>query len=199
MGSNRRLDLSVINVVDVEATCWDGSGRPEGQTSEIIEIGVCTFDVRAKTRGRKRALLVTPEHSEVSDFCTALTGHTQERLEEEGVALADACDLLREQYKSDRRPWASWGDYDRDLFRRQCSWPNGPRFRVPTYPFGHWHMNLRLLFSLGAKLDHEATLREALELKGYQFEGRQHNGADDAWNIARLLKDVLKDLRTEWW
>jgi inhibitor of KinA sporulation pathway (predicted exonuclease) len=29
-----------INVVDIEATCWEGINAPRGK-SEIIEIGIC--------------------------------------------------------------------------------------------------------------------------------------------------------------
>ena len=38
----RKLDR--ILVVDIEATCWEGN-PPPGQTSEIIEIGLCVLDV----------------------------------------------------------------------------------------------------------------------------------------------------------
>ena len=37
----KRLDQ--ILVIDVESTCWAGA-QPEGQVSEIIEIGVCPVD-----------------------------------------------------------------------------------------------------------------------------------------------------------
>ncbi len=33
-----------LNVVDVEATCWSDA-VPEGQTSEIPEIGLCVIDM----------------------------------------------------------------------------------------------------------------------------------------------------------
>ena len=36
--------LDCILVVDLEATCWVG-GPPEGQESEIIEIGLCVLHV----------------------------------------------------------------------------------------------------------------------------------------------------------
>ena len=42
----RKLDR--ILVVDVEATCWEGN-PPPGQTSEIIEIGLCVLDVPTLT------------------------------------------------------------------------------------------------------------------------------------------------------
>lgn len=43
----RKLDQ--ILVIDVESTCWDGP-TPDGQSSEIIEIGVCTVDVHSLER-----------------------------------------------------------------------------------------------------------------------------------------------------
>ena len=42
----RKLDQ--ILVIDVEATCWEGN-PPPGQTSEIIEIGLCVLDVPTLT------------------------------------------------------------------------------------------------------------------------------------------------------
>jgi inhibitor of KinA sporulation pathway (predicted exonuclease) len=35
-----------VLVVDVESTCWQ-NGVPPGQVSEIIEIGICVFDVKS--------------------------------------------------------------------------------------------------------------------------------------------------------
>ena len=64
--------LDVVLVVDLESTCWDGP-PPPGQTSEIIEIGLCTVDLKALTRTEKRSLLVKPVRSNVSEFCTKLT------------------------------------------------------------------------------------------------------------------------------
>jgi inhibitor of KinA sporulation pathway (predicted exonuclease) len=43
----RKLDR--ILVIDVEATCWEGE-PPPGQTSEIVEIGLCVLDVATLAR-----------------------------------------------------------------------------------------------------------------------------------------------------
>ncbi len=64
--------LDVILVVDLESTCWKGSPPPD-QTSEIIEIGLCTIDLNTLTRTEKRSFLVKPVQSEISDFCSELT------------------------------------------------------------------------------------------------------------------------------
>ena len=41
--------LDQILVVDVESTCWDGP-PPEGEESEIIEVGLCMVEVQSLTR-----------------------------------------------------------------------------------------------------------------------------------------------------
>ena len=64
--------LDMILVIDVESTCWEGS-PPPGQSSEIIEIGLCPVDLKTLTRLEKRSILIKPIQSEISDFCTELT------------------------------------------------------------------------------------------------------------------------------
>lgn len=66
MGSKNRDDL--LNVVDLEATCWPISA-PEDQVSEIIEIGLCVVDTDTRQRVQRDRVLVRPEHSRVSEFC----------------------------------------------------------------------------------------------------------------------------------
>lgn len=65
----------LVNVVDVEATCWAGS-PPPGAVSEIIEIGLTVVDLDAGERVARHRILVRPVRSTVSEFCTELTGLT---------------------------------------------------------------------------------------------------------------------------
>src|SRR2546430_1508856 len=99
-----------VNVVDVEATCWAG-GPPAGESSEIIEIGVCVVDTDDWRRVERRSILVRPRRSRVSPFCTELTGLTQADVDG-GVDFATACALLRDELRGSSRTWASWGEYD---------------------------------------------------------------------------------------
>ena len=54
--------LDQILVIDLEATCWLGD-PPEGQESDIIEIGLCTLDVATGQRLDKASIVVRPERS----------------------------------------------------------------------------------------------------------------------------------------
>jgi len=177
----RKLDK--ILVIDLEATCWEGD-PPAGETSEIIEIGLCVLDVATGERAAPRAILVKPQRSSLSAYCIHLTTLTPQMLAE-GIAFAQACRLLREEYQSDLRTWASYGDYDRLQFKQQCEdWGI-------AYPFGRSHINVKNLLALKFGLAREINLRQATGLLGLPFEGTIHRGMDDAWNIAALLSRML--------
>lgn len=180
--------MDVILVVDVESTCWE-KNPPAGQTSEIIEIGLCSVDVKSLTRLEKRSILVLPVMSEISAFCTELTTLRPEQFEN-AVSLADAVSILKNEYRSRDRLWASWGDYDRRQFERVCSALNVDN------PFGHSHLNLKNLFAATVNC-REMGLPRACERLGLPLEGTHHRGDDDAWNIANVLCSMLKKFRAE--
>jgi inhibitor of KinA sporulation pathway (predicted exonuclease) len=167
----------ILNVVDIEATCW-ARDDPERHVSDIIEIGLTTVDLAGSERLARHKILVRPERSTVSGFCTELTGLTQEEVDS-GVSFAEACDLLATEHKAADRPWASWGDYDQSQFRRQCAATG------TGYPFGEVHVNAKSVF--GAVYRGRHGMKRALELAGLPLEGRHHDGADDSWNIAALI------------
>ncbi|WP_177155055.1 3'-5' exonuclease [Glycomyces harbinensis] len=171
-----------LNVIDVEATCWEAQ-PPPGMVGEIIEIGLTVVDLGARERIAKHRILVRPRRSRVSGFCTELTGLTQEEVDT-GVEFAEACRILADEHRADSRPWASWGDYDRRQFERQC------RATGTRYPFGSRHTNVKRVFTDIRDLPRRPGMAAALDIAGLPLEGRHHSGADDAWNIAALVLDV---------
>jgi inhibitor of KinA sporulation pathway (predicted exonuclease) len=175
-------DEHLLNVVDVEATCWEGE-PPPGEVSEIIEIGLTVVDLRAGERLAKHRLSVRPARSRVSPFCTELTGLTQAEVDQ-GLPFAEACRELAVRHRAGLLPWASWGDYDRHQFTRQCLRTEAP------YPFGHRHTNAKAAFTASYGLRRRPGMAQALKVAGLPLEGRHHRGDDDAWNIAALVLDV---------
>lgn len=182
----KRLDR--ILVIDVEATCWAPGEKPPDAESEIIEIGVAEVDVAALAVVGSASLMVRPERSAVSLFCTELTTLTQAQVDA-GVSFDEACRALRKQYHSEDRPWASYGDYDRSQFERQC------RVAGVRYPFGKTHLNVKSLLALARGLPREIGTPEGLKEVGFTFEGIHHRGVDDARNIAKLLCAILQAAR----
>lgn len=172
-----------VLVIDVEATCWEGK-KPDNQQNEIIEIGICTIDIETAQPAEPESIIVKPENSVVSEFCTKLTTITQDMVDN-GISFSHACDILKQKYLSKQRVWTSWGNYDKNQFEEQCK-----AYKV-EYPFGSNHINLKTLFSVLRKLPHEVGMAKALELLNIPLKGTHHRGVDDAKNIADIFIELL--------
>lgn len=189
------LQRDKVIIVDVESTCWENQKTPAGQRSEIIEIGICTLDLKTRAIENKRGIFTKPIASTVSEFCTQLTSITQAMIDEQAIPFEEACALLQSEYNSKNRLWMSWGNYDRRMFIEQCQW------RGVEYPFPETHCNLKTLFAniYGNRLG----MAEALKKVKLELEGTHHRGDDDAFNIARILRFLLEthgdDLLESFW
>ncbi len=178
--------LDKIVVVDIEATCWEGK-NPDGMENDIIEVGVCLLDVHTGEITNNQGILVKPERSTISPFCTQLTTITPEMVENEGVSFQEALRILKNEYESQSRCWASFGAYDMNQFKRQCE------ALGRGYPFGPSHINVKTTFALKKKLAREQGMAGALELLNIPLEGTHHRGVDDAKNIAKILWWILSN------
>lgn len=177
----RKTDCIII--VDIESTCWEKE-IPLGEESEIIEIGICSFDIGSAQPLDKSTLVVKPLRSSVSPFCTQLTTLTQD-IVNEGISFEKACSILVEKYLTRSRYWASYGEYDRLMFEKQCL------ARNVNYPFSPEHINVKTLFSIIMGIPKQVGMGEALKILKLELEGTHHRGMDDAWNIARILSKLL--------
>lgn len=178
------LIFDQLLVVDLEATCWLGP-PPEGQRSEIIEIGVATLDLRTFAPLRRETVIVKPANSEISAFCTELT-HITPEMAAEGISFAAACDWLRGEFSAATRLWGSWGSYDLKMMLAQCAADD------VVYPFGAQHANIKRIYGKLTRQRQGMGLRAALEQLGLGFEGTQHRGVDDAYNTARIVQAMLQ-------
>lgn len=176
--------LDKIIVIDIEATCWN-TAAPEGMTNDIIEFGICLLDVHTGEISDSKGILVIPERSEISDFCTELTTITPEMIKEEGISFKQACSIIKNDYAGPSRAWASFGAYDLKHIQRQCT-----ELGI-GYPLGPSHINVKTLFALKNKLGHEQGMSGALYQLGIELEGTHHRGVDDAKNIAKILRTLL--------
>jgi len=183
-------DRNKIVVIDLESTCWDDAegnfNRSDGQVSEIIEFGIAVYDIKSSSIVESDSIIVKPQFSTISKFCTRLTGHTQEGIDK-GITLKEALNKIHNKYKTKNRVWASWGDYDRVQIGRDCKL-HGLRMEST---FGRTHVNIKALHALLYKRGKECGVPEALKELGMKFEGRYHNGQDDAKNIAKVLKHIF--------
>jgi inhibitor of KinA sporulation pathway (predicted exonuclease) len=174
-----------ILVLDIEATCWEGDGDYQKTHSEIIEIGICKYVVATGEIEAKKSYYIKPEHSEISNFCTKLTGITAEKLDLEGTSLETALKKIKNKYGSSYRVWGGFGDFDKKILESECR-KKGIRHR-----FDQTYWNIRSMMIIKSKTEKGFGLRSALEFLNEPFEGSPHNGADDAFNTAKLLRYVL--------
>ena len=70
---------------------------PEGRDLRVLDLATLEREAR-------HGIMVRPERSSVSPFCTELTTLTQDDVES-GVGLAEACAHLRKKYRSRSRSW----------------------------------------------------------------------------------------------
>ncbi len=180
-----KRNLDKIVVIDLEATCWDNPEEQGSQISEIIEIGTCFLNIKTGEISNKVGYIVRPRHSTISEFCTKLTTLTLEQVDH-GIPFRDACNKLRKEFGSVNRVWASYGDYDRKQFERDCA------LHSVEYPFKQTHINVKTLLALRYGMGREIGLAAAVEMFGWKFEGTHHRGCDDAWNIAKVLWELIK-------
>lgn len=180
-----------VLVVDVESTCWEPKNtQPVDQEREIIEVGITVVNLVELEIKDSHSILVRPDYSEISEFCTQLTTLTPEMLNKDGVSFQTACQRLREDFDSKRRTWISWGNYDREQFLKDC------RLKGVDYPYGPNHLNVSRLFGIMHGRDKSQGVQRALRRLNMKFEGTHHRGVDDSYNIARIFVELMRKART---
>ena len=183
-------DATQILVLDLELTCWEPrSSKPDGERREIIQIGSCWLSPEALERSNKMSIIIKPEASSVSDFCTGLTGITRKQAHR-GMPYHDACRNLERKAGSRRLAWASWGRDDWALIK-ECARKNC------EYPLSDEHINVSALATLFLGLPMHTNLRKAMDMLGLEWEGREHDAADDAWNTAAILGEIIRRCRDD--
>ena len=176
--------MNKIIIIDLESTCWDGV-IPAGQINEIIEIGICILDPMTGDISKNQGILVKPQKSEVSSFCTSLTTITQKMLDENGVSFEQACEIIRNNYQGHQYTWASYGQYDLNMMKREC------KAKGVSYPLSADHINVKELFTKQTELKKSVGMKQALDILNIPLEGTHHRGIDDAKNIAKILNWCL--------
>lgn len=172
-------------IIDFEATCWE-DGRTvtdDGQEQEIIEIGYALANLSTETIEHNGSIFIINAKSNVSDYCTNLTGITQEQLLEYGYQdLHAGFEALQKEIGSLRRyPWASWGSWDEEQYRKYYS------TNLQKPPLSRYYLNLKVQFFLSHRaLKKMPGMATALDFIQTPLEGRHHSGADDAKNLAKI-------------
>jgi inhibitor of KinA sporulation pathway (predicted exonuclease) len=86
-------------------------------------------------------------------------------LDDEGILLEDALDILRAEYDSEDLTWASYGNYDLNMLQNQAR-----RFNV-DYPLSDDHINENLFGELHPTIRKSVGMARALGELNLNLEG----------------------------
>ncbi|KAJ7109163.1 ribonuclease H-like domain-containing protein [Mycena epipterygia] len=202
-------------LLDVEATCQKGSDF--NYPNEIIEFPVCLMRWKDRNGDKASQLEIIEEfrsfvkpswRPNLSDFCTELTGITQEQVDAAPQfpamlrsfrAFLVKHKLIEKNGKQRLRfCWCSDGPFDiRDFVVKQCfisqipmpDWMVGDVLDVRALVMAHTSRRKpqRGPWPGTGTLNIPAMLR-VLGLEA--FRGRQHSGIDDARNLARIMTQL---------
>ncbi|KAL4239588.1 ERI1 exoribonuclease 2 [Mactra antiquata] len=191
-------------VIDFESTCWENA---KFNTQEIIEFPAVLLNTETGEIESEFHHYVQPqEHPVLSQFCTKLTGITQDKVED-GVpiflCLKRFCQWLNKLYTekgitchgtettSSIQPnttCATWSDWDLGVcLHYEC------KRKQLTKPL-QMNVWIDLRATYRRFYDRKPNgLNGALQDLGIEFQGREHSGIDDARNTAKLAYRMIRD------
>jgi inhibitor of KinA sporulation pathway (predicted exonuclease) len=176
-------ELERMLVVDLELTCGKGDFD-----REIIEIGYAVLDLLSLNILSRGKHYVKPRKSKITPYCTALTGITQEFIDQNGIPLERATKLMvRDGFRA--MSWGSWGIGDLEAMQKECE------LKKAVYPFGIHYTNIQFIYSMLKGREAKTNLKNALCEAGITPEGVWHSGEADAVNTAALLAHTLDKAR----
>lgn len=191
-----RAETRHVFVVDVESTCWETEAEQGSMPNEVIEIGICRLDMKTGAITEKGSYRVSPQRSTISEFCTRLTGWTADMIAGAPTMPYVLSNIQRDYRLGRDNLWFSFGEYDRVKLSSTPGEKGGVHhlygIEYSQNPFAQMkHFNVKTLMMLKERLAKGMSMDRSLTYYGLQLEGRHHNGADDAYNIAKIVHRVL--------
>ncbi|NXL44665.1 ERI2 exoribonuclease, partial [Podilymbus podiceps] len=198
--------FAYLIVVDFEATCWREAGR---RGPEIIEFPAVLLNTSTgETEAEFHTYVQPQEHPVLSEFCTELTGITQNQVDEGvplNICLSQFLKWIQKIQKeksiifSSDTPSHSISNAKPCTFITWTDWDLGVCLQYECK-----RKQLRKPDILNSWIDLKATYRAfynrkpkglsgALQDLGIAFAGREHSGLDDSRNTARLAWRLICD------
>ena len=182
-------NFNLVNVVDHEFSCYRNGVFPAGERKEIIEGGLAVVDLRKLVIVHRLSIPVVPTMSSISDYCTELTGWTEDLLKKRGVSYAEYCRRVSVKHGARNRLTVTDSSGELAAVREQCA------LMGVDCPYGLDTINIAHWFSIVTGQRSNLSLEEMLAYLGLKFEGTPHRADWDAYNIARLLIALIQSGR----
>lgn len=185
----RQIRLSRAISLDLELTCYEQGKAPPDFKPEIIEIGIVEADLQSLTIVQEQSYLTKPIRTEISEYCTELTGISPEMMKAKGRPFPEVLRTLAKDFGPARKAGLVWGS-DWDAIDAACD-----EYGVPNpFPRENFH-NVGQLVSLAGGQDRRLGLYETMEIFNLTEIGTRHRGVDDARNTMRLFFVIAEVFR----
>ncbi|NXO23457.1 ERI2 exoribonuclease, partial [Cisticola juncidis] len=198
--------FAFLIVLDFEATCWGDRGR---RGPEIIEFPAVLLNTSTGALESEFHMYVQPqEHPILSEFCTELTGITQNQVDEGvplNICLSQFLKWIQKIQKEKKIIFSTDGQSNSTSDAKACAFVTWTDWDLGVcLHYECKRKQLRKPDILNSWIDLKATYRAfynrkpkglngALQDLGIAFEGREHSGLDDSRNTARLAWRLICD------
>lgn len=174
---------SRLLIIDLECTC-----EPDPQyKGDVIEIGAVLIDVPRFELLHELQYYTRPTLTEVTGFCTELTGITADTVSGApsfSARMRELADFIAEHSVES---WASYGKFDKNQVARQCE-----RESVANPLEALTHMNIKWIAGAHHGFGKVSPgLGAVLSLMQIDRHGRAHCGLDDSMSVAAVLGQIL--------
>jgi ERI1 exoribonuclease 3 len=182
-------------VLDFEATCWANEKK---STQEIIEFPSVLYELASNNKVRwigEFSKYVRPVLEPVlSDFCTELTGITQEQ-----VDLAEPIEVVYEQHFQWLRKNVPTDKMNQVYIVTCGAWDLKTMLpieiknkKLPYYDVYKKFINVKSEFEYKYKIK-ASGMPNMLNKLNLTLDGRHHSGFDDTKNISKILLKMISD------
>ncbi len=175
-----------IASIDLELTCWEGEDGPGNfsEEMEVIEIGIHLLRADDYRHVKDFQFFVRPtERPELSEFCTKLTGITQEDVDSAAPLTDVLPELLKELPPKQKLIFASWGS-DTPALEREYQEKSGTQERFIDPRFINVAVHFRSRYAK------KGGIKKAFDALGMKQEEPVHRALPDAISAVRILKEL---------
>ncbi|NWU84492.1 ERI2 exoribonuclease, partial [Onychorhynchus coronatus] len=203
-GAGQRFAFLIV--LDFEATCWGDRHR---RGPEIIEFPAVLLNTSTGEIESEFHKYVQPqEHPILSEFCTKLTGITQNQVDEGvplNICLSEFMKWIQKIQKEKKIIFSTDTQSNFSLEAKACTFVTWTDWDLGVcLQYECKRKQLRKPNILNSWIDLKATYRAfydrkpkglngALQDLGIAFVGREHSGLDDSRNTARLAWRLICD------
>lgn len=177
-------------VVDPDPALFE---QDRSDMQEIIEFPILLLDSQGRELERQTFYIRPVMYPEISQFCTSLTGITQELVDACGISLEDALEqhvtmLRRYTHNSEEICFCTYGAWDLQIMLQTECQRRGIVLPAMFLRFINIKQDLARTFNW----PRDKSLMVAMEKLGLKSVGRRHCGMDDCVNTAQVFRLMIQ-------